>query len=131
EDDGVDLADVGIDSVAEQQHLQQRDDQREKKCAKVAPNVKSFLVEDGAKSSEDVTHVWPPWLRAPPLDCWNWPGSGMSARQKRLGGWGRGGDFLRPPRRFGKAAGEGPRGRDDRRSAREWIGRKLSRCGLL
>ena len=59
ENHGVDLADVGVDAVAEQQHLQQRNNQGEKQRAEIATHVQRLFVKDRAESAENVTHGWP------------------------------------------------------------------------
>ena len=63
ENDGIDLADVGVNTETEHHHLQQRNDERKKKRRGVAANVQHFLVKDGAETTEEVTHARPPaWL---------------------------------------------------------------------
>ncbi len=60
--DGVDLADVGVNCEAEEKHLEQWHGQRKEKRARVTADVKGFLVENGANTAKDVTHGWPPVL---------------------------------------------------------------------
>jgi hypothetical protein len=50
------LANVGINAEAEQNHLEQRHDEREKQGREIAADMEGFLVENGAKASEEVTH---------------------------------------------------------------------------
>src|ERR1700745_1347459 len=119
ENDGVDLANVGVNAVAEQEHLQQRNNQREEKRAEIPANVQCFLVKDGAESSKNITHVWPPSLGNPQDYC-RWPGSCRSIPRKHLPGWGRAGEFRRRSHRFWRVARAVHRDRDGRRSGREW-----------
>ena len=107
--DGVDLADVGVDSEAEKKHLQQRHGQRKEQGARVATHVQRLFIENGAEASKDVIHVWPPTL----LDACR------SARQKRLPGWAQAGEFRRRKRSYLPGAGAEYRGKDCRQSERE------------
>src|SRR5882724_8413036 len=63
EDDGVDLADVGVDAEAENHHLQQGDHQGKEKSRGVAADVQRFFEEYGTETAEKVRHEQP---RFPP-----------------------------------------------------------------
>ena len=54
--DRVDLADVGVDAVAEKEHLQQRHDQRKKQRPEVAAHVQRLFIKDRAESTKNITH---------------------------------------------------------------------------
>ncbi len=56
----VDLTDVGVNSEAKHNHLQQRNDEREEQRRRIAANVQDFLVKDRAEAAEKVTHERPP-----------------------------------------------------------------------
>src|SRR5258708_16987879 len=88
---GIDLPDVGIDSVAQQQHLQQRNDQREKYRREITPYVQRLFIKYGAESAEHFTHAWPPLLSR------RWPGSCTSIPRTHLPGWAPAGESP-PPR---------------------------------
>src|SRR5439155_13633621 len=75
---GVDLPDIGIDAVAEQQHLEQRNNQREKQRSEIAPHVQRLFVKDCAKPAENITHERPPT---------EYSDSCASVRQRHLPGW--------------------------------------------
>ena len=61
--DSIDLADVGVDAVAEEKHLQDRDDEREEESGEIAADVQGFLIKDGAKTTERIKHWEPPERR--------------------------------------------------------------------
>src|SRR5258705_10269384 len=82
-DDGVDLADVGVDAEAEYDHLQQRNHQRKEECGRIAAHVQRFLEEDGTETAEKIKHGPPPFA----------PGAYRSARRRRLRGSPRAGEF--------------------------------------
>src|SRR5712672_1440765 len=52
EDDGIYLADVGVDAEAENHHLQQGDHQGKEKSRGIAADVQRFFEEYGAKTAE-------------------------------------------------------------------------------
>ena len=56
EDDGGDLADVGVDGEAEQEQLQHGNDQRKEERAGVAHDVQNFFAADGNETAEEVLH---------------------------------------------------------------------------
>src|SRR5438270_6164589 len=62
ENHGIDLPDVGIDSVAEKQHLQQWNDQRKKQSSEIAAHVQCLFVKNGSESTEHFTHGESPFL---------------------------------------------------------------------
>ena len=55
--DRVDLSDVGVNAETKHHHLQQGNDQREKKSCGVAADVQDFLVKDSTETAKEVTHV--------------------------------------------------------------------------
>src|SRR6267154_5661594 len=63
EDDGIYLADVGVDAEAEDHHLQQGDHQRKEKRGRIAADVQRFFEEYGAETAEKIKHGPP---RFPP-----------------------------------------------------------------
>ena len=73
-DDGVDLADVGVDAVAEKKHLHDGNDQGEEESGEVAADMKRFLIEDGAETTKRIKHWEPP---ARQLDRTVWLDGGM------------------------------------------------------
>lgn len=54
--DSVDLADVGVDAVAEKKHLKNGNDEGEEEGSEVAADVEGFLIEDGSETAEGVNH---------------------------------------------------------------------------
>ena len=58
--DGVDLANVGVNPEAEEKHLEQRHGEGEEESARVATDMKRFLVEDSTETAKDVRHGRPP-----------------------------------------------------------------------
>ena len=72
-DHGIDLADVGVDAVAEKQHLQDGDDEREEEGGEIAADMEGFFVKDGAKAAERIKHWEPPERRCRRPD---WPDDG-------------------------------------------------------
>ena len=58
--DGMDLANVGVDREAKNGHLEQRNNQRKKQGRRIPANVQDFLVKDGGEAAEDVSHWRPP-----------------------------------------------------------------------
>ena len=54
EDDGGDLADVGVDCVAEEEELEDGDEEREEESGGVAEDVGEFFAGDGAEAEEVV-----------------------------------------------------------------------------
>ena len=61
--DSIDLADVGVDAVAEEKHLQDRDDEREEERGEIAADMQRFFIEDGAKTTKGIKHGEPPARR--------------------------------------------------------------------
>jgi hypothetical protein len=57
---GVDLPDVGVDSVPEQSHLQDGNNQGKEEGGKVPSHVQDFLVKHRAATAKDVSHWRPP-----------------------------------------------------------------------
>jgi hypothetical protein len=49
---GVDLADVGVHAEAQEKHLEQRHGEGKEECAGIAAHMQSFLIKDGAETSE-------------------------------------------------------------------------------
>src|SRR6267143_141522 len=60
QDDGIDLADVGVNAETKHNHLQQRNDEREKKSRGVAADMQDLFVKDSAETAKEVTHGRPP-----------------------------------------------------------------------
>ena len=56
EDNGGDLADVGVDGEAEEEELQHGDEQREEERAAVAGNVNGFFAANGNQAVEEMLH---------------------------------------------------------------------------
>ena len=52
EDDGGDLADVGVDCVTEEEELEDGDEEREEEGGGVAEDVGEFFAGDGAEAEE-------------------------------------------------------------------------------
>src|SRR6266852_2081999 len=97
---GIDLANVGINAEAEEKHLQQRHGEGKEESARIAANVKSFFVKDGAKTAKNVKHERSPAA----LDACR------SVRRRRLPGLERVDEFQRRQCRF---SGAGCGGRRD------------------
>ncbi len=64
-DDGVDLADVGVNAETQDNHLQQRNHEGKEKRRRVTPDMQDLFIEYGAETAEEVTHGRPrAWLDA-------------------------------------------------------------------
>src|SRR6266852_5557770 len=96
---GIDLANVGINAEAEEKHLQQRHGEGKEESARIAANVKSFFVKDGAKTAKNVKHERSPAA----LDACR------SVRRRRLRGWERADESRRRQCRFSRAGCGGRR----------------------
>jgi hypothetical protein len=59
QDDGIDLADVGVNAETEDNHLQERNNEREKKRRGIAADMQDFFVKDSAETAEEITHGRP------------------------------------------------------------------------
>ncbi len=70
EDDGGDLADVGVDCVAEEEELEDGDEEREEEGGGVAEDVGELFARDRAETEEDR------------------PARTAILRVRRKGGWG-------------------------------------------
>ncbi len=57
--DGVDLADVGIDAETEHDHLQERNHKRKKERRGITPDVEDFFVKNSAETAEEIRHGRP------------------------------------------------------------------------
>ncbi len=56
EDDGGNLADVGVDCEAEEEELDERDEESEEECAGIADDVGELLAADGPETVEERVH---------------------------------------------------------------------------
>jgi hypothetical protein len=85
EDDGGDLADVGVYRIAEEEELEHGDEQGEEERAGVTQDVRELLAADGAETEEDAVHWGTPMM-------WRVRVTKMSSREAwmvRMASWGK------------------------------------------